>query len=165
MMKSCKLSAVLLFVGLITVSAVTQVSAQNVRPFKLDGRATWDDLNNAFNPMVGAAFQDGNGTASHMGRFAATGSIFALAAPDPMTGNFPVVGTVVLVAANGDQLHTMYSGILNVNGNGVADYVFFGGSGRFFGAGGTGQIYASFDVSNGFQNVPMDVRWRGNVVY
>lgn len=96
------MSAVLLFVGLITVSAVTQVSAQNVRPFKLDGRATWDDLNNAFNPMVGAAFQDGNGTASHMGRFAATGSIFALAAPDPMTGNFPVVGTVVLVAANGD---------------------------------------------------------------
>ena len=65
-----------------------------------------------------------------------------------------MAGTVVLVAANGDQLHTMYSGILNVNGNDVADYVFFGGSGRFFGAGGTGQIFASFDVSNGFQNVP-----------
>ncbi len=135
------------------------------RPFKLDGQATWDDLNNAFIPMVGAAFQDGNGTASHMGRFRATGNIFATAAPDPMTGNFPVVGTVTLVAANGDQLHSMYSGILNVNGNGIADYVFLGGTGRFFGAGGTGQIYASFDVSSGLQNVHMITRWVGTVIY
>ncbi len=114
--------------------------------------------------MVGASFQDGNGAASHMGKFAATGTLFATAAPDA-NSDFPVIGTVVLVAANGDGLHVMDSGILNVNGNGVANYMFVGGTGRFAGAGGTGQIIAALDVSAGLQNVHMDTQWSGTVVY
>jgi hypothetical protein len=78
-----------------------------------------------------------------------------------------VVGSVVLVAANGDELYTTYSGILNINinGNGTAYYQFVGGTGRFGGASGNGLIIASFDLSGGLQNVPMDSQWFGTVEY
>ena len=113
---------------------------------------------------MGATFQDGNGTATHLGRFTATANLLCHGAPS-MTGDIPVLGTVVLRAADGSELHTMYSGVLNISGSGIADYVFVGGTGRFQGAGGTGRIFAYFDVSSGLQNVHMTTRWVGTVIY
>jgi hypothetical protein len=141
----------------------SNANAQNRVPFFLDGQATWDDLGNAFN-SIGAGFNDATGQATHLGSFGGSAQLFALAAPDD-NGAFPVIGFVTLVAANGDQLHAFFSGTLNVSGNGTADFVFTGGSGRFQNATGDGIIVAFFDLSNGLANVPMDVQWYGEIDY
>jgi hypothetical protein len=148
----------------LALFSVSQTQAQNPVPFKLIGTATWDKLLNAFDPNVGATFSDGAGEASHLGKFSASANLFGLAAPDP-NGDFPVIGWVTLVAANGDQLDAFFAGILNVGGNGTADFQFIGGDGRFTGATGGGTLEAFFGLSGGFENVPMVVTWDGEIDY
>jgi hypothetical protein len=51
---------------------------------------------------------------------------------DAMTGDFPVIEFVTLVAANGDELETCYYGNRSsVSGSGTAECDFTGGTGRF----------------------------------
>ncbi len=153
--------------GLLSLSTV---AAQNPVPFKLAGTATWDNLQDAFpseaGPAPGATFSDGAGLASHLGKFTATASMFALGAPDEMTDEFPVIGFVTLVAANGDALEVFFGGDLNsVTGSGIADFQFTGGTGRFEDATGGGELQAYFDLTSDLQNVPMVVFWDGVIDY
>ena len=53
----------------------------------------------------------------------------------------------------------MFFGILNVSGEGTAQYQFMGGSGRFEDATGDGTLEAFLDVSQGLENVPRVVTW------
>jgi hypothetical protein len=153
--------------GLLSLSTA---AAQNPVPFKLAGTATWDNLADAFpseaGPAPGATFADGAGQASHLGQFTANASLFATGAIDEDTGEFPVIGCVTLVAANGDELDAMFGGDLNaVTGSGVASFEFTGGTGRFEDATGGGELQAYFDLSMGLENVPMVVFWDGVIDY
>jgi hypothetical protein len=120
---------------------------------------------NAFPPGTGMQFTDGAGQATHLGKFTATGTLLATGAPDPITGDFPVIGFVTLVAANGDLLESYFFGELNISGAGIAQFEFMGGTGRFLHASGSGTIEATLDLSNGLENVPMDVTWSGRIRY
>jgi hypothetical protein len=155
------LSTAPLTLGLFSAS---HAHAQNPVPFKLQGTATWDNLLNAFDPTAGAAFDDGAGQAAHLGQFTATADLFALGPPND-AGDFPVVGTVTIVAANGDQLNTVYAGVLNVTGSGIVIYEFVGGDGRFTHATGMGLLEVQFDVGVGNEDVPMTSTWHGTIEY
>jgi hypothetical protein len=81
----------------------------------------------------------GTGEASHIGRF-------TLSAQDDET-NFPnITGTVVITAANGDQIFATHTGYAMELGNNMLkvdfEHTITGGTGRFTNANGNFQIHA-----------------------
>ena len=157
------ITAILCLVGFAFARPAT---AQNPVPFKLIGTATWDNLLNAFDPSVGATFNDGSGKASHLGKFSAEGELFAT--PTPTSNQVLANGRIVLVAANGDELYAVFAGPLDLStGEGVAEFTFQSGTGRFVGASGGGNLSASLDLSTPTFpfDIPMVVTWDGEIDY
>lgn len=139
------------------------------RPFKMTATTTWDDLRFAFNPAKGTSFNDGAGTSTVLGKFTATGRMFATEEQPRPNGDVPVAGKVTYVAANGDELYADFlDGKVNiVTGLGEAQYEFTGGTGRFENASGTGEVWALFDTqgSEKLDDVHMDVIWLGDITF
>lgn len=134
------------------------------RPFKATGTAVWDNILAAFPPSLGAHFI-GEGHGTHLGEFEQIGDLVFDGQPDA-EGDIPGHGSVILFAANGDELHFDYVGELSsVTGIGSGTLEFTGGTGRFEDASGTGEFYAELDLSGGFVAVPMLVELTGRLNY
>jgi hypothetical protein len=133
------------------------------RPFSLDGTATWDNIFNAFDPTVGARFE-GIAQATHLGKVTQTGTLFLSPVPNE-DGLLPGYGSVILTAANGDQLFFNYTGLLNpATGLGTGALEFAGGTGRFADAAGKGTFVANLDLSQPI-GTPMVVTIKGKIDY
>jgi hypothetical protein len=76
------------------------------------------------------------GTASHLGSFTRHEDVTFGAAG-------AIAGTIVFVAADGDELHADFTGQFVSPNDAVATYTFNGGTGRFAAATGTAQAVAS----------------------
>ena len=110
------------------------------------GTAAWDNILAAFDPSVGAGFV-GGGNGTHLGKFQQIGDLVFDGPPDVV---IPGHGSVILIAANGDELHFDYVGELNsVTGVGSGTLEFSGGIGRFADASGSGEFYAELDLTAG----------------
>jgi hypothetical protein len=136
------------------------------RPFRLAGTATWDDIFAALPPAfggLGTASFEGVAQVTHLGRVEQSG-VLALGAPIA-PGIFPGAGSVVLVAANGDELRFDYSGLLDAStGIGAGSLTFTGGTGRFADASGSGTFVAHIDLSAPAEQ-HMDVVIDGEIDY
>jgi hypothetical protein len=130
-------------------------------PFHAEGTATWDNiLNGLFAPPANF---EGSGTATHLGNFTQSGTLF-LGPPDA-NFVFPGFGSVTFVAANGDTVNFDYEGFLNgVTGEGTGTFTFTGGTGRFAGASGGGTFDALIDLSFA-TGQPMTVTLDGEISY
>ena len=81
----------------------------------------------------------GVGNATHLGRYDEAGTIQLFPTADPAV--FDAVATVTYTAANGDQLHAVFTGTLNgATGVITATGTYVGGTGRFAGATGTANL-------------------------
>lgn len=135
-MKS-RLKFTVALLGLIAVLAAWSGvvdAAKPARPFKGKGEAQL-----LGDPLVGTDFVT-SGTATHLGAF--TGNGFVTFSPPDADGIIDGEGTLTFIAANGDELHTTFSGTLDASsGQGTATFIFDGGTGRFSQA--TGQFEAA----------------------
>jgi len=131
-----KLQALALGV-LVVLGVASAPAAQHTTtvPFRAEGTATLTP------GMDGQLHINGAGEATHLGRYAASGTqAFQIGMPPTF------VGDVTLTAANGDELHITVTGVLTSffpNPAGEGQYQITGGTGRFEGASGTG----SFDAN------------------
>jgi hypothetical protein len=76
------------------------------------------------------------GQATHLGHFLATGTVLFVPTDDPAVLQF--LAFDFYTAADGDELHAVTSGLLNLQtGAGAATVIFVGGTGRFADATGT----------------------------
>ncbi len=94
----------------------------------------------------------GTGTGSHIGRF-------TLVAEDQVS--FPnITGTVIITAANGDQIFATHTGMIDPQANNMLkvhlDNTITGGTGRFAGATGSFSIDDLVDGSTGTGNATFD---------
>ncbi|HSV11757.1 MAG TPA: hypothetical protein VLI68_13350 [Hanamia sp.] len=101
---------------------------------------------------------NGTGEASHIGSF-------TLSAQDDET-NFPfITGTVVITAANGDQVFATHTGFAMELGNNMLqvdfDNTITGGTGRFEEASGSFEIHAMVNETLSTGNATLD----GNISY
>lgn len=81
------------------------------------------------------------GQATHLGQFREAGSVQFSPTGNPAV--LQVVGRAIHTAANGDELHEVFTGWLNLQtGAASASVVFRGGTGRFANARGTGTLSA-----------------------
>ena len=110
---------------------------------------------------------DATGTASHLGRTVLDGAHCT-----PEMGVDTIAGEITLIAANGDKVYLDYAG---VNGPpdpvtliliSEVDYVITGGTGRFAGASGSGDMtaYVRFD-GIGDPEWPVTWVWKGTISY
>jgi hypothetical protein len=83
----------------------------------------------------GALIAESTGTATHLGKFTRTESVFV--------DGFEISGMVAFTAANGDQLRACFMGEFTSPTTAAGTYTFIGGTGRFADASGT----ASFEVT------------------
>lgn len=144
----------------LAVAGFEPVQAGNARPFRAVGTAVWDNVFAGFGP--GATFE-GSGYGTHLGNFAQAGTLLFEGGPAPVV---PGYGSVVLVAANGDELHFDYVGELDsTTGVGTGTLLFTGGTGRFEDASGSGAFHAEIDLSGGPVNAPMTVWLWGDLQY
>jgi hypothetical protein len=135
-------SVVLAILAALTLSAPAMAAGQPI-PFK--GRSGGLVMAVGFDPVAGIAYTrvEGQGQATHLGRFTVTGDV----AIDVATGN--ARGTWTLTAANGDML------FLAMEGNGIdpmhgaGTFTVVGGTGRFQGASGSYQQIITFAVPLG----------------
>ena len=142
------------------------------RPFKLNGTGVWDDITRALPVPAGeeqpVATFAGEANATHLGKVTQFGDLVLFSNP-LATGSAPGGGSVTLIAANGDEVYFDYDGVLFITGAtsalGVGDLTITGGTGRFANATGQASFVAEFDLSGGFQNVPMEVSVDGSITY
>src|SRR4051794_24353638 len=81
----------------------------------------------------------GTGTATHMGLYDETGSAHFTPTADPAV--LRVDARSIYIAANGDQLHAVITGQLNVSTGAItATVTYVGGTGRFADVGGTASL-------------------------
>lgn len=82
-----------------------------VEPFKVTGQGTVD-----FIPLIPgqAAPHDADGTATHLGRYHAEGLVRLDQFTGPTTAEFSSAEPVVFTAANGDELHFDYAGMVEL---------------------------------------------------
>jgi len=134
------LAAAIAFGGMAAVPAVA--SAED-RPFKasLSGNAVLSPTDNV---CVLRNNESGDGNATHLGHFEWESEEFADFCATP--GGVAVLGSFVMTAANGDELYGVYTtlGEFDAAGNLIihGTYEFDGGTGRFAGASGSGDIDA-----------------------
>jgi hypothetical protein len=116
---------VLAAVGVLAVAAPAQAGE---RPHVSGGTAQFTATG-----FVGA------GTATHLGRYDEAGTIQLSPTADPAV--FNATATSTYTAANGDQLHAVFTGQLNgVTGVITATVTYVGGTGRFASASGTATL-------------------------
>ncbi len=155
----------------------SQDAAHPVRPFRAslqgevaflareEGRCRTMDL-----PFITASA--GTGGATHMGqvRFDGDHCFEAAAGPPPPHGLFER-GQMTLVAANGDELHTVYDGeqttaVFSNPTLGTAEYVFSGGTGRFADASGWAHAEIYVEVpADGADPWPIRLVLEGQITY
>ena len=131
----------------ITVSRPAIAAGKEV-PFK--GRSSGLSIAGSFDPVAGIAHGsiEGEGQATHLGRFTVTGDV----AVEVATGM--AQGTWTLTAANGDQI---FLDMVGENGSddhhGVGQFTVTGGTGRFEGASGSYEQIITFAVPLGSADV------------
>ena len=136
----CILAAVL---AALTLSGLATAAPKQV-PFK--GRSSGIVTTVGFDPVAGIAYAqvEGQGQATHLGRFTQTGD----AAVDVVTGN--ARGTWTLTAANGDSLFLKFEAKPTTDStHGLAAFTVVGGTGRFQGASGFYEQTITFTVTPG----------------
>jgi hypothetical protein len=119
------------FLVALALSVPALAAGQSV-PFK--GRSSGTVTPVGFDQAAGILYAhvEGQGQATHLGRFTQTGD----AAVDVATGN--AGGTWMLTAANGDQLFLDFEAIPTSDStHGLAAFTIVGGTGRFQGATGS----------------------------
>jgi hypothetical protein len=132
------------------MALVPGVSEAEDRPFKarLTGNAS---LSPTEIPWIMRNDETGEGQATHLGRFqfASVEYVNFIDFPPTVT----VFGTFTMTAANGDELCGEYTTEGNVNMDGnleiVGTFTFTGGTGRFAGATGGGDLVATAFLSEG----------------
>jgi hypothetical protein len=136
----CILAAVL---AALTLSGLATAAGKQV-PFK--GRSSGIVTTVGFDPVAGIAYAhvEGQGQATHLGRFTQTGD----AAVDVATGN--ARGTWTLTAANGDMLFLEFEAKPTIDStHGLGAFTVVGGTGRFQGASGFYEQIITFTVTPG----------------
>jgi len=114
---------VLLAVGVLVLAAPAQAAE---RPYVSRGTAQFVSANDFV----------GSGTATHLGAYTEVGSVQFSPTADPTV--LQVDAQSIYTAANGDELHAVFSGHLNgVTGVITATVTYVGGTGRFANASGT----------------------------
>jgi hypothetical protein len=126
----------------LTLSGSTMAAGQPA-PFK--GRSSGVVIAAGFDPVAGIAYThvEGQGQATHLGRFTVTGDTTV----DVATGN--ARGTWTLTAANGDMLFLTMEGNGIDPTHGVGTFTVVSGTGRFQGASGSYQQIITFAVPLG----------------
>ena len=168
-MKTKSIFVMMLLLGtLLPVAGVMAAKPSVVtKPMKGSFSGTWESTE--WNPLVLnpiPAGDEGVGTFTHLGKSTFTGTLETFwLAPYYATGD--VSGTITLVAANGDELYVDVTGTQTVDVSGTfADfaggYIIDGGTGRFVGATGSGDIgahltidqatYIEGEIQNGYMN-------------
>ena len=165
-MPTLALAAVLVITGcdrpaMPTAPSAVHLATSQVRPFRLtvEGNANPDFSQGPCNVVNTEA---GTGKALHLGKVTWTSSEVANFCVDPSNpGKAAVTGTMVVTAANGDQLTISYqstvqgdfaAGTLTVTGT----WTITGGTGRFSDASGSGTLTAAgslappFDIAGEF---------------
>ena len=128
--------------------------------------AGWGGANRAFRGNAegvvtgispeGALIAESTGTATHLGKYTRTETVFIDGAE--------VSGTIVFTAANGDELWADFTGAFTSPTTAEGTYTFTGGTGRFEDATGT----ASFQVTTATTPdgvTHLSVRFRGKIGY
>lgn len=131
-----------LLLGMVPVSAAQ-------RPMAGRGTGTASFITDEAGNVIGANVAT-TGNATHLGLFTGTGRV--LFAPDPEDPNIiHPSGEATFIAANGDHLSIAFeNGSQDLTtGIGVADIQFVGGTGRFQGATGTGQLVVVQNFATG----------------
>jgi hypothetical protein len=139
-MKFCvRLSGITLAVALLVASAPARAEE---RPFHLRGAGQL------------ALGEDGSGTftasgvATHLGRWTNAGTIQFDPGEEPRT--LKAAGELTYTAANGDTLHVIFTGVLDLDtGIGLATFIFEGGSGRFADAVGETEVVVLQNLDDG----------------
>jgi hypothetical protein len=123
-------SLVVAILAALTLSAPAMAAGKQV-PFK--GRSSGGVTTVGFDPVAGIAYTraEGQGQATHLGRFTQTGDVGV----DVATGN--AQGTWTLTAANGDMLFLEMTAYGIDPTHGVGTFTVVGGTGRFQGASGS----------------------------
>jgi hypothetical protein len=127
----------------LATAAVPAVASAEDRPFKasLAGNAVLSPTDNV---CVLRNNESGDGNATYLGHFEWESEEFADFCATP--GGVAVLGSFVMTAANGDELYGVYTtlGEFDAAGNLIihGTYEFDGGTGRFAGASGSGDIDA-----------------------
>ena len=132
-----------LFVLLATIPA----SAVE-RPFALNGTGVATLITDDAGHLIGA-IPTGSGTATHLGQWTVSGNVKYT--PDN-EGVLRSSGDAIIVAANGDKLHTKIDGILDpIAAMDQGVFYFVGGTGRFEGASGSANFVVSINpITGGF---------------
>ena len=125
-------ATLLALVSLVAVGASNRAEASaGSRPIKGTGEGVVTGIVTPVNLLI-----DYVGNASHLGNFTRR--------EDVTFGPFgTIAGTIVFVAANGDELNVDFTGQFISPNDAVATYTFNGGTGRFSAATGTAQAVAS----------------------
>jgi hypothetical protein len=81
----------------------------------------------------------GSGEATHLGRYTEVGSVAFSPTNDPTV--LPIDATSIYTAANGDQLHAVFTGqLIGLTGAIIATGTYVGGTGRFDDADGSATL-------------------------
>jgi hypothetical protein len=112
----------------LVLSLAGAASGAKERPLKLKG-TTSIVSGDPFSPA--GALTEGTGTGTHLGRFQSIGTVFFSPGEGEEAGFTVGEGTQTFIAANGDELHTEFRGLLDSEGNATIDVLITGGTGRF----------------------------------
>src|SRR5262245_56705163 len=130
--RSCSAAAILSVVSLVAVGASDRAEASGgSRPIKGTGEGVVTEVVSPGNLLI-----DYVGNASHLGNFTRREDVTI----SPLG---TIAGTIVFVAADGDELNVEFTGQFISLNDAVATYTFNGGTGRFTNATGTAQAAAS----------------------
>jgi len=123
------LGLVLAFVEFCLPSQLHADPGGTNRPFRGDANGEVTGISSS-----GALIVESTGTATHLGKFTRTESVFV--------DGFEIAGMVVFTAANGDQLWADFTGAFTSPTTAEGTYTFIGGTGRFAAAAGTARFGA-----------------------
>ena len=134
-------------------------------PFK--GQSTGVITTLGFDPVLGVVStrSEGQGEATHLGRFTVTGEVSAYV----FTPTGVVIGNSIYVTANGDKLfvHLVGSGGPDPL-HGIGTFTITGGTGRFRGASGSYQQIITFAAPPSSETLIVgysDVLYNGSITY
>jgi hypothetical protein len=118
------------------------------RPFALDGNGASTFITDGAGNIIGANVT-ASGTATHLGMWTAVGTVQFT--PDPSNpGRLLSSGISTFIAANGDRLQVAVNGALDpATGSDMATMQFVGGTGRFDGVSGSGNVVVELNPATG----------------
>ena len=152
-------SILLAVLAVLTLSGSATAAANQV-PFK--GRSSGFVTTVGFDPVAGilSTRVEGEGQATHLGRFTVTGDVVV----DVATG-IPH-GTWTLTAANGDRLFLTMTGHGIDPTHGFGAFTVVGGTGRFAGATGSYEQIITFAVPRGTsESIPYTDVLEGTIAF